>query len=52
MIGYDRFVTFRGPLTTAIESRLGLLVPLTDAHLAPLLAAPGAALPVPTFFAA
>lgn len=48
MIGYDRFVTFRGPLTTAIESRLGLLVPLTDAHLAPLLAAPGAALPVPT----
>ncbi len=39
---------FRGPLTAALEARLGLVEPLADEHLAPLLAGPDAALPVPT----
>lgn len=38
---------FRGPLTTALESRLALAEGLAEADLARLLAAPGAALPVP-----
>jgi hypothetical protein len=38
---------FRGPLTAALEARLGLTAELTEGDLAPLLAAPDAALPVP-----
>ena len=39
--------SFRGPLTAALERRLGLDEPLADEHLAALLAPPDAALPVP-----